>query len=334
MPDNSMKKYYDLLGTTVELCFNNRTWLESASIYLFMPECKNPSLPADIKLNLLEAAASEADRLAALPGRACRLDESILLLSEPVKTRYYTRDLWRWVDYEGYGRVCLDYARGEATAVRYSDSGFDPFYSDILFTYNLLSGLLIKAGFFSIHASCVNLGGQGVLFTGNSGKGKSTAAFALMRQGYPALSDDRVLITRKETYLGVAISDVIKLRRQAALEFFPYLAGDGLLHELDGELYLKASSLQKWHDFKIAVPVQHLFILERTGQPHSSLSRINPARVVGDLFPVTLSTWDSGNINKKFLFIMEFLGNINCWRVSFGTDMNEFAGVIEKAVLG
>ncbi len=334
MPERSLiKKHYDLLGTTVELGFNTRTWLASAAEYLSMPQCQYPSPPVGIQLNLLEAAASEADRLVALPDETCKQDESVMLLSSPVKTRYYTREFQRWVDYEGYGRVWLDYARGAATAVRFRDSGFDPFYSDILFSYNLLTGLLIKEGFYSIHASCVNLGGKGVLFTGNSGKGKSTAAFALMRKGHPALSDDRVLITKKETYLGVAISDVIKLRKQAALEFFPDLAADRLLHELDGELFLKVGNLQKWTDYKASVPIHHLFILDRTGQPQSSLARINPARVVGELFPVTLSTWDPYNIEKKFVYLMEFLENISCWQVSFGTDMDEFARVIEKAVM-
>lgn len=335
MPERDLiKKHYDLLGTTVELGFNTRSWLASTAEYLSMTDCQSPALPAGIQLNLLEAAACEADQLVVLPDETCKQDETVMQLSRPVQTRYYTREFQRWIDYENYGRVWLDYARGAATAIRFRDNGFDPFYSDILFSYNLLTGLLIKAGFYSIHASCINIGGKGVLFTGNSGKGKSTAAFALMRKGHPALSDDRVLITKREEYLGVAVSDVIKLRRQAALEFFPDLAAGSLLHELDGEIYFKVNALRKWPGYKTSVPIHHLFILDRTGQPQSSLAGINPARVVGELFPVTLSTWDPYNIEKKFIYLMEFLENISCWRVSFGTDMDEFARIIEKAVMG
>lgn len=46
-----------------------------------------------------------------------------------------------------------------------------------------------------LHATCVNIDGQGVLITGPSGSGKSDLALRLIEQGARLVSDDYVTIT-------------------------------------------------------------------------------------------------------------------------------------------
>lgn len=48
----------------------------------------------------------------------------------------------------------------------------------------------------SLHASCVQISGQGIAFSGEAGFGKSTTAAALALRGYPVLSEDIVPLKR------------------------------------------------------------------------------------------------------------------------------------------
>jgi hypothetical protein len=64
---------------------------------------------------------------------------------------------------------------------------------------------------------------------------------------------------------------------------------------LDGEYYYKVGQAGSFFRFKVSTPVSMVMILEQTGKPESHITKINPARVVGELFPVTLSTADPYN---------------------------------------
>lgn len=50
--------------------------------------------------------------------------------------------------------------------------------------------LLQQRGFLTLHGSCVEIGGQGVIFTGMSGAGKSTLAAAFYQGGHRIINDD------------------------------------------------------------------------------------------------------------------------------------------------
>ncbi|MCW2249582.1 hypothetical protein M2352_005265 [Azospirillum fermentarium] len=54
--------------------------------------------------------------------------------------------------------------------------------------------VLHQRGAFPLHASSVMVGGRAIAFTGPSGSGKSTLAGALVRHGYPLLSDDITVV--------------------------------------------------------------------------------------------------------------------------------------------
>jgi len=48
----------------------------------------------------------------------------------------------------------------------------------------------------TLHASCVSVGGAGVLLLGAAGRGKSGLALQLMAHGAALIADDRVILTR------------------------------------------------------------------------------------------------------------------------------------------
>jgi hypothetical protein len=323
--------YYDIMGRVAQVCSNSKEWLESFGNYLSAKRISKSA--ALIRLDLIEASACEADACVPLPGEGNKTVELTVFMERDILFSTYVVGRKRWSDFAGYGRLYIDYDAGRAVAVRVKDSGISPQYADILLAYNPLGSLLAKEGFYDVHASCVQVGGKGVLFTGHSGRGKSSAGYAMARKGHPILTDEKILICKQGEYYGVSISDVIKLSRQAAESFFPELHGRTPLFEVEGELCFKVSRLNGIKHIT-ETALHCLFIMEQTGEAPSRVEKINPARVVGDLLPVTLRGYEPDNMNEKFNFLMDLLNSVECYRVYFGTDMDHFARIIEEVVGG
>ena len=66
-----------------------------------------------------------------------------------------------------------------------------------------------------VHASCVALGGRGVLILGGSGTGKSALALQLMAYGAALVSDDRTILSNQGGALQAAAPDTIRGRIEA-----------------------------------------------------------------------------------------------------------------------
>ncbi|ATF16907.1 Hpr(Ser) kinase/phosphatase [Phaeobacter gallaeciensis] len=60
-----------------------------------------------------------------------------------------------------------------------------------------------------LHASCVDLAGNGVLITGRSGSGKSALALQLMAYGAALVSDDQVIVTLDDQGLEATAPDAL-----------------------------------------------------------------------------------------------------------------------------
>ncbi len=64
-----------------------------------------------------------------------------------------------------------------------------------LFLFGSVFGLLChQRGELPLHGSCVDIGGQAIVFAGPSGSGKSTLAAALVAQGHRLLADDVTVV--------------------------------------------------------------------------------------------------------------------------------------------
>lgn len=61
---------------------------------------------------------------------------------------------------------------------------------------NILQSVIVRGGGFMLHASAVNINGKAVIFTGNSGAGKTTI-MTLLSSIYKPLADDAILIKRE-----------------------------------------------------------------------------------------------------------------------------------------
>ena len=103
------------------------------------------------------------------------------------------------------------------------------------------------------------------------------------------------------------------------------------LHLVTGDYYYKISESAGLTHFNQA-NIDYLIIFERTAAAASSYEKVNPTRVVDSLFPVTMSNYNPKSMHKKFEFLMGFLESVKCYRIYFGTDMDDFANQVEKLV--
>jgi len=325
-----MDVHYRLLETIIRVECNTTRWMDSLSSYLCMPLYRGTEGP-HIRLSLMDAPERRLDDLIPLPCGISPYAEGAFLLGRLVPYAAFRSGNEQWKDFSGFGRSWCNFSTGEARAVRCEDSDIDPVNADILFGNNLLASLLMKAGFYSVHASCAEIEGKGILFTGDSGQGKSTAAFAMLTKGYPVIADDRVLVFLRGNYGGVGISDVIKMRKGWLKDSFAQGLPVKPYHSLDDEWLFKIGSSHKWAHRPLTA-IHYLMVFEKTGEARTRLEKINPARVAGSLFPVTMNLDDPTQLKEKFDFLMGMLRDVPCYRVYFGIDMDDFVRSIEEVV--
>ncbi len=318
---------YELLGSCIRIEHNCLDWLSSTADFLCLPETDDQR-PADIRLSFFEVdGEDEANRIIPVPDAALQQNEYLLQLNRAVPCRSYIDSPRRWVELGGYGRTWVDYSLGTATVLRYRNCGIDRVYDHLLFSFNLLNNLLAKLKLYAVHAACIRVGDKGMLITGDSGSGKSTAAFAMLQAGQAVLSDERVLLFKKDVIGAAVISDVIKLNRTAMRDLFPEAENLQTFWQTPDECYFKTGAIDHFRHSPLTT-VKYLIVLEKSGTLKSRLERMHPARTVEHLFPVTLNAFEPWQLAGKFHFLAGVLAQVECYRVWFGTDMQHFSETI------
>lgn len=331
--EDNLVRWYELLGHTIRIQYQRGPLAEDLGKYLNIPagQACRPHLSLDLQV----VDAAQVDQVLPLPKTAEQLPEFTLLLNRPVIIRSFRGITEQWNDYQGYARSYIDFARAEAQVVLIADNDILPLYTDMLFTYNLINQLMLQFDRYAVHACCVECHGSGIMISGNSGRGKSTAVFALLQQGFKVLSDERILLYyRDSAYRGCSISDIIKVRETAREQFFPDLPTDKAYGSIEDEHYFRCDAITPG-GWLADCEVKHFLVINRTGQRDSSLAPINPTRAVGEFFPVTMKAWETREAaTKKFNFLMDFLSATPCHQLDFGTDMVQFAGLLRGLAEG
>jgi len=203
-----------------------------------MPLSKASNKP-DFSLEIAGTDMDEMERRIPLPVTEYKTKSGIIAANQNFDFASYLDGNRQWIEFAGVGRIVLDYSKGSAVSLIQGDA-MPPTYQKYLFCDLPLGKLFASRGIFSIHASCASVNGKGIAFTGMSGAGKSTAAFALMQKGMPILTDEKLFILKKDAeYRAWSVSDIIKVHNDALSRFF---AAKQEYHEYDviaGEHYLK-----------------------------------------------------------------------------------------------
>lgn len=319
---------FDVFGRSLKIFGDGDPCLKDICSWYAMPRIKASQEPA-FSLEIARVDIKEMERRIPLPGTEYKIKSGIIAANQDFDFASYIDGHRQWIDYAGAGRIMLDFSKGSAISLICNDAMLST-YQKYLFADLPLSKLFTSRGIFSMHASCASVNEKGIAFTGKSGAGKSTAAFALMQREMPVINDERLFILKKDAqYSAWSISDIIKVHDDAMSRFF---AAKEECHEydvIDGEHYLKLGG-SKGSLWQNSVPLKALCLLEKTGEPKTQVTAVNPTKLVEGLFPVTITAVSSQYKAAIFAFMMEMLENIECRLVKFGTDMDDFAAKIQE----
>src|SRR5690606_19444533 len=86
----------------------------------------------------------------------------------------------------------------------------------------VLPRLLAQLGHLLVHGSALRIDGRGALFIGPSGRGKSTLAGLMQRQGHTVLSDDCILLVADgERFQALPTYPSLRLNIDSLAALFP-----------------------------------------------------------------------------------------------------------------
>ncbi|MBW2737541.1 MAG: hypothetical protein JRE64_01565 [Deltaproteobacteria bacterium] len=166
--------------------------------------------------------------------------------------------------------IALDVQEDRVT-VRYpSDAPIRLMLDDVL--QAALQPILDRQGGFILHGSCMVNKGIAIVFMGNSGSGKSTTAFNLIRFGFHCYADDAVVVTSVVDALWVwPLAREFSIRPLSFRLFREHgvRIGD---YKKDGEKYYFSQGSGKYH----GAILKHICFVEVSGEAETVISYLNP----------------------------------------------------------
>lgn len=279
-----------------------------------------PSEASDIVFSICDA---RENMLPALDKNARLVKSSTIVVEDDIDFKIYEHEEKLWYLYQDTAGVCIDF---KSNKIILSLSGMPfsfAYYNVLLFFLYPLGILLENLGYPRVHASCIDTGKQAILFTGQSGSGKSTAAFAAAAGGGSIISDDVTFLKKTGTSYKVdTITRLVKLRSDTIDRFFPELLDNEFLKSDEGELYFDVADI---NDRKPESSILNgIVILEKTNDKYSDMKKIHPTKVIPHLFPSSLPINNSKFTQRKFIFLSDLLNEVHCYNARFGTDMTDF----------
>ncbi len=331
-----MKQYtqnFNVNGIIMAVHSNQELWLQELLRSISAPLAEAES-QAELIIELLEMEDHEIEEFCPLPGDEYRYEAIKLMLDQPVDMSSYQREDQTWQEIGGYARILADYKQGRGAIYRRRERQVsNPFFADSFFAVNLMQKVMTCRQFYTIHASCAEVNGQGVIITGPGGRGKSTSGYALARKGHPFLNDEKILLKlHGDSYRACSLTDIFKIRQNAIDRFFPELAAAQPIYRPDEDEYCFKTSRMPGMQMAVECNADILLILKQVDQPGSQARLINPARAVGELFPVTLNPRSVKSNAEKFDFLTDFLQQATCYQIDFGYDMDKFAQLVGELV--
>jgi hypothetical protein len=311
-------------GINIDISGSKRDFISEVGKY-FLAGIKAPGgHKADIEVKV---CGKEEDMMPPIDPSAVLKKSIEFRLERDTALSIYSMGDKSWYVYRDIAEYCLDLKENRLVISLYKEPFTFYYYNILLLLLHPLGLLLENFGYNRIHASCAGLGGRAVLVTGVSGSGKSTAALALASRGAGIISDDITFIKRDdEYYYACGITRMVKLFRHTVEQFYPrLLAHDPVINE-EGEMYFDERLINK--DAVGRPRLDSILILEKTGRQASAISRVHPSKIITHIFPSSIQLNYGKYTEKKFDFLTGMLNDVSCYRVEFGTDMDEFNNTV------
>ena len=248
----------------------------------------------------------------------------VFKLEEESRLDIYSSGEEMWYLYHEKADYWMDLKNNRIIISLYNKSFNFQYYNILFFLIYPLGMLLENFNYYRIHSSCIDIDGSSVLITGLSGSGKSTAALALALNGGNIISDDFTFIkrTKKQQYSPHSLTKMVKLHDATVKTFFSGLLNYNYIKSEEGELYFNGNEINRRPvDRSI---IDSIIILEKTENIRSNFTVVHPSMVIPHIFPGSIQIDYEKLTTDKFIFLIDMLNHIPCYKVYFGTDMNDF----------
>jgi len=310
--------------------------------------CRIPSryqafgFPVEFSTNhprLLEGAAISAGRFSqCLPmDEAGTIQLSVVLderlpLAElpsnwPERLRYYGIGPWLTINAEPWVNAFADLDERRGLALVSPSLLEHPYLYSRFIMDGFILNLVMRHALGQLHASCVHRDGTALLLSATHNSGKSTTAFRLALAGYDFLSDGMTYVRAGEgglELLGYPVGEV-KLRLDM-IDKFPILQGHGMdvMVREDKKVVFNLRRLLPGRVLEGPLRPTRIILclVERTGNPHTRLERIDPQAALPELWP-EMTHLDAPEVMQANLrAVYALLEQAQAYRMYLGHDEN------------
>ncbi len=234
-------------------------------------------------------------------------------------------------DFHDQGVVLIHDCRGQVDGYLVEPEAMHPDIRASFFHF-ALSELLKRKGLYTIHATALEKGDRGLLISGFSGRGKTTAFLALLRAGYRCLSDDHPLVHENGTRLEI-LSFPVKIDvTDQTIEFFPELRdAKASLHKGVQKRFFYVEEI--YPNASAAACEPAVIIFPRiVDWPKSHLELLAKSRALEELLPHGLLVYDKEATRRQFQTLSNLVEQAACYRLYFGEDVLDLPQLIDPVI--
>ena len=274
------------------------------------------NVPRDAKP--LQFELSVVEEVPNMPSDAFRIIEG------PYISHFTSGEKILFVSKDGTSLISLDPVKGEAKGFihREISQDADTFYS-------LVGSLLIETfkyeGLYFLHGACVYGNGKAYLFTGDSGAGKTTAAFSLVRQGFQYVSDDSLFFSERKRHIAVSPLYTHFHADENLGNRFPEISGGKKLQNFqEGIRKVRVNMSELYPDsFVPSLIPDYIIFPQILPLGESSLSPLNQMEVYTRLLKQTVLAVDTHISRNQLKALEKLVKQVRGFELITGQDMYE-----------
>jgi len=303
----------------IDIGGNHNKLISLADKYLNADKIYDKEINADIHISIFK---KNPKRIPDILMKSKLIRSIDLEAKGDLQLKIYERGKENIYAYGNIGKIWLDLFAKKIVSNLESDVFSFPYYNLIFFFFSPLARMLGTFGYEFIHSSCIDINGRSIIFTGQSGRGKSTSAFSLIKNGANMISDDLTFLKKQEgSYYAYSINRLAKLDSQTMKDYFPEFMKLGELENEENEIYIDMGKINK-NKIKES-RLSAIVIIEGIKNNKTVINNIHPIKIIPHLLPGSIKINDIST-EKKFNFLTKLIDDIPCYSVKIGKDMADF----------
>jgi hypothetical protein len=232
------------------------------------------------------------------------------------------------VDFHEQGVLVIDGDRGTARGYFIHPEAMHSDLRESFFHY-AVAELLKRRHIYTLYATALEYQSRGVLISGHSGRGRTTALLSLLRSGYRYLSDDHPFLRDHGTHVELLAFPMTVEVTDHTIGFFPELrqALPGLVRQGVCKKHFHAADLYPESIGGSCAPALMLFP-DVVDMPYSCLEPLSKSQALEAMMPQAAFVYDRDLARREFQALSRLVQQVDCYRLLFGHDVLDLPKLI------